>query len=327
MLSSSSNSISNSNSIRNININSRKKALDLFDPNTLDRIRHLKSKKKPILQNSQNNKGGNRINDMYRLDTPQVKQKNIRKKSPKKIPYIPEIIKKKYPDIDNDSTYHGQNNKYQYKQYNNNHNYQQHLTIPQKLTSPKRHHPKLQKPSSPFYNMNLPRRNHSPKTVWRIIRNERKKCISFKNKNVIPKQKSNTKSSDKKSFKNRKPADKKQFKSKKDQPPEKILKQKKTEKSYENNRDSITNGQNVKKKQTKTQHLVLDRSIDVNRRCRQRKTLRKKIKKWDRKKIVFYLARRGFISLETKAPIKLLQDLYLTSRAMGNIYIEKYSSP
>ena len=73
---------------------------------------------------------------------------------------------------------------------------------------------------------------------------------------------------------------------------------------------------------SKSKLLILDKKRDVQKRCRQRKTLRSRVKRWNRGKILFYLARRGVVSLDTKAPQSLLKDLYLSCRAMGNIYIE-----
>ena len=174
----------------------------------------------------------------------------------------------------------------------------------------------------------IARRKHSPKTVWRLVRRQQKKHVSPKSTNE---KKQHIKHKFPKHNKHRQSKFPKKLKFI-DTPQKSIDKKKTTQINKKSQNKQIKkkiNNHNISKvveesnkKLTKSKVLILDKKGDVQKRCRQRKTLRSRVKRWNRDKILFYLARRGVVSLDTKAPQSLLTDLYLSCRAMGNIYIE-----
>ena len=77
------------------------------------------------------------------------------------------------------------------------------------------------------------------------------------------------------------------------------------------------------KKQNKPTFLMLDKIADVKARYKKRKTIRQNLKKLNRKKIIFYLARRNIVEWNSNAPLKVLKDLYLAATSMGDVYVQK----
>ena len=365
-------------SVRNVTARN-KKPLDLFDPDTMDRIRKLKSRKKNIKRG-----GGfsdSQVENMYNLST----KIDTKKSSPKKnlclvkkvdTPYRQslqsnQILQKPQTVISRqDNSYYRPSdgyskvdNKKQVTEFRRvDQNYQ--LPLPPTLQArPTQVQPSyssiqpqpLQQPHSQspqlLYNNphtknntihqykkstakngiqqigGIARRKHSPKTVWRLVRRQQKKHISPKsiisNKSQpINKKKKYSKTNSRQNTQVNKQSTqpKKPSRQKINQPP------KDTQQHRQNNnmkQSRATKQQsNIKKKMTKSRLLILDKKRDVQKRYKQRKTLRSRVKRWNREKILFYLARRGVVNLNTNAPQKLLKDLYLTCRAMGNIYID-----
>lgn len=370
-------------SVRNVTVRN-KKALDLFDPDTMDRIRKLKSRKK-----NNSKRGGfsdSQVENMYNLSTKvQSKKaspknnlcliKKIDKTSPKSQPYPSRHVGK--PDnnlcrnpVQNTHSInhnplnhnHVNHNPLNHNPLNHNHTHVNQVNpeiefkrVDQNYQLPISYgHSQIKKPIQPMNNIHYPkiqthphkyknttskkgiqqiggiaRRKHSPKTVWRLVRRQQKKHVSPKS--II--SKSNEK---KQPIKHKFP----KFKRRQTKSPKKLKfidkglksidKKKTTQINKKPEKKQINNhNQNMskvveesKKKLTKSKVLILDKKGDVQKRCRQRKTLRSRVKGWNRSKILFYLARRGVVSLDTKAPQSLLKDLYLSCRAMGNIYIE-----
>ena len=157
----------------------------------------------------------------------------------------------------------------------------------------------------------IARRKHSPKTVWRLVRRQQKKHISPKS--IISNSNQSIKKSlvkhilDKiikllNSLHNLKiNLDKKIIDSLKIHNTDQVIILNRLLQGLHNNL-LIS-----KKKMTKSRLLILDKKRDVQKRYKQRKTLRSRVKRWNRKKILFYLARRGVVNLNTNAPQKLLK--------------------
>ena len=361
-------------SVRNVTVRN-KKALDLFDPDTMDRIRKLKSRKK----NSKRDGGfsDSQVENMYNLST-RVQSK---KSSPKNNLCLIKKIDKTSPNSHPYQSHHvanSDNNLYRNPVQNNihnhnplnhnplNHNPLNHNPLNQvkpeiefkrvdqnyQLPISYGHHSQIKKPIQPLNNIHpkiqthphkyknttskkgiqqiggIARRKHSPKTVWRLVRRQQKKHVSPKSTNE---KKQHIKHKFQKHNKHRQSKFPKKLKFI-DTPQKSIDKKKTTQINKKSQNKQIKkkiNNHNISKvveesnkKLTKSKVLILDKKGDVQKRYRQRKTLRSRVKRWNRGKILFYLARRGVVSLDTKAPQSLLTDLYLSCRAMGNIYIE-----
>ena len=378
-------------SVRNVTARN-KKPLDLFDPDTMDRIRKLKSRKKNIKRG-----GGfsdSQVENMYNLSTKIDNKRSSPKKNlclVKKVDtpsrqsvQSTQILQKPQTVISRqDNSYYRPSSKVDNKKQGTefrrvDQNYQ--LPLPPTLQArptqvqPSYSSSQLQlsqtqlsksQPLQPqtsqhlhshsqqlLYNNlhtknntiqqykkstakngiqqigGIARRKHSPKTVWRLVRRQQKKhispksIISNKSQPVNKKKKFSKTYSRQNNQVNKQSTQPKNQSRQKNNRPSKDIQQHRPNNNSKQVTRSTQQSTNIKKKMTKSRLLILDKKRDVQKRYKQRKTLRSRVKRWNREKILFYLARRGVVNLNTNAPQKLLKDLYLTCRAMGNIYID-----
>ena len=338
---------------KQINIqNTKKKALDLFDPKVLDRIKTLqKSKKKEAPKKYQPNPAY--LSNIYQLGIP---HENIKKtlpspnyyKSSKKTNSKSSISKLPKKNTINRPTSKPTNTIVTINKITPI------LTQPKIHTQYYSHIPNISHSKPPSVAIqepiNLPRRIHSPKTVWRLLRKQKKKFSKntetvnntkkkYKKRNSKTSLKKNTTTTNthqrqvekikinNNTTRNSSKSSKSSVVSKDNSSNNRVgvktkassIKQPPTTKNNKTNTKNNTKS----KKQIKPTFLMLDKIADVKARYKKRKTIRQNLKKLNRKKIIFYLARRNIVEWNSNAPLKVLKDLYLAARSMGNIYVQK----
>ena len=366
----------NQSQVKSINIRQTgKKALDLFNPETIARINHLKSQKKKRAQLRASPE--HYLNNIYSLDS-SIKNSQYYPKqliarhrvSPKKIrkptlnldvPSVHPIANVTQPNMTSmpHHNYHYTSSraskkspkKYDTKvgnrpNYTTSNNMVSNITanniinntiannnrpnniiannnVANTIANTISNNMDIDKRTSPFEFINVPRRNHSPKTVWRLVRRQSRNKRKFKQEEQQPRH------TDHRSIAIPKAITKEITRVVNFNDPKRNISRQKRDtkaiKSIKNKNTKLHDKKQYPKTKSKSKLLLLDRKSDVKKRFLQRKTIRNRVKKWNHKKIVFYLARRGIVRLDTKAPLELLKDLYLTCRAMGNVYIERIS--
>ena len=347
--------------IKKINIQqTKKKALDLFDPKVLDRIKTLqKSKKKEAPKKYQPNPAY--LSNIYQLGIPHENIKktlpapNYYKSSKKTTNYKSSIAKLPKKNTVNSLNSASTNTTVTINKITPI------LTQPKNHTQYYSHIPNVTQSKPPAISIqepiNLPRRIHSPKTVWRLLRKQKRKYSNSVSNTNITKKKYKKKNSKTSSLKknttttntnkpSRRPLEKVKIKNNNNSSNSGGVRnvnnvnsnKNSSSKSDSNNNGTVSKTKTINKKSEKTKNkkpntkskkqnkptfLMLDKIADVKARYKKRKTIRQNLKKLNRKKIIFYLARRNIVEWNSNAPLKVLKDLYLAARSMGDVYVQK----
>ena len=89
---------------------------------------------------------------------------------------------------------------------------------------------------------------------------------------------------------------------------------------------AIGGKQKNRMKYKKTQRhikLRIDSKSEINHRLKSKLTVKNKLNKVNRKNMIEYLSSHGFVKKNTKAPLSLLQNIYLQAKLLGDIKVTK----
>ena len=67
--------------------------------------------------------------------------------------------------------------------------------------------------------------------------------------------------------------------------------------------------------------MLIDSNIDVNGRMETKKKFQSKLLKLTKKQLKKVLIKKGLIKKDSRAPTKLLADIYLNSKLLGDINV------
>jgi hypothetical protein len=99
---------------------------------------------------------------------------------------------------------------------------------------------------------------------------------------------------------------------------------KKFKKYYSRNKNNIKRlnvKKNNSKKKDKYVRLLIDSDIDVKGRIETKKKFHNNLMKLTKKQIKKVLIKKGLIKKNSRAPLKLLTDIYLNSKLLGDINV------